>query len=65
MKKHKIEELYPNVSKANRTFVINSFLASYEFILSEDEDYISKFILENASQEQINAFPQIKKKLGM
>ena len=65
MKSYKLEELYPVTSKANRTFVVNSFLASYEFILSEDEDYILRFIRENASQEDIKAFPHIKEKLGM
>ncbi len=65
MKKYKLEELYPAVSKANRTLVMNSFLTSYEFVLSEDEEYILNFIRENASQEQISVFPHIKEKLGI
>lgn len=63
MKSYKLEELYPAMSKVDRTFVMDNFLSSYEFMLSEDEDYILRFIRENASQEKINAFPHIKEKL--
>ena len=59
----KLETQFPALRKSQKTLVVNTFLVSYQAILSAPKEEILQFVVDKATEEQINSFPAIKEEI--
>ena len=59
----KLENMFPMTTKAQKDFILNVLLSSFQAILSASEEELMEFIICNTTEEQINCFPDVKAKI--
>ena len=59
----KLENMFPMTTKAQKDFILNVLLSSFQTILSALEEELMEFIICNTTEEQINCFPAVKAKI--
>lgn len=58
----KLTEIYPDMSDAQRALIINSLLASFEYILEVGEDEVYKELIE--SKIDCSAFKRVTQRIA-